>query len=88
MLHVSRGVVEEELGRKVVETRRLRVELEADQGERLACYLTYRRVRLERAGCVLHDAILHWCVACVVQLYCLVDALVRAAVREADLCVA
>ena len=88
MLHVSRGVIEEELGRKVVEAWRLWIKFEADQSKGLACNLTDRWERLKGARSVLHDAILNRCVACVVQLHGLVDTLVWTAVGEADLRVA
>ena len=87
-MHVSRRVIEEELGRKVVEARRLWVKFEADQSKGLARNLTDRWERLEGARRVLHDAILHWCVACVVQLHGLVDTFIWTTVGEADLRVA
>ena len=82
LLHVCRRVVEKELGRKVIETRRLWVELKADECERLACDLANRRVRFECTCRILHDAILDRGIARVIQLHGLVDALVRAAVGE------
>ena len=83
LLHVCRRVVEEELGPKVIESRRLWVELEADECERLACDLADRRVRFECTCRILHDAVLDRGIARVIQLHGLVNALVRAAVGEA-----
>ena len=88
LLHVGRGIVEQELGRKVIETGRLWVELEANQSERLAGDLTDRGIRLERACCVLHDRVLHGGITCVVKLDCLVDGLRWATGRESQLAAA
>jgi len=88
LLHVCRRVVEQELGREVIETRRLGVELKADQGERLACDLANRRVRFEITRGVLHDAVLNRGITCVVKLDGLVDRLIGAARRELRLRVA
>lgn len=88
MLHVRRRVVEKELGRKVVKTWRFWIELEADKSERLASNLANGWVRFECSCRVLHDVVLHWGIARVVQLHGLVDTLIRTAVGEGNFSVA
>ena len=88
LLHVRTRVVEQELGIEVVESRRLWLELKADESERFSTDLTDSRESLEGAGCVLHNLVLNGRVASVVQLDSLIDRLGRAARREGNLGVA
>ena len=70
------------MGREVVESWCLWVEFKTDQCKRLSCDLTDGRVRFEIASRVLHNVVLHRCVACVIELNSLIDRFFRTAWRE------